>query len=291
MWIPNVIELARFLVPVFGRLPIVTPVYAYAAVFTLAGIVLVPPFLAIVVATRPLLRPSILTVLLLLGVVVACAMAYAAPAYTYDQPLHRVVRALQEPGTAQATWEVGSSEPGLDLAPGAPQGWALASTATSATVPWGRLPSPFVFRVAGPSLGPAPALVAGFTLRPLAAGAELSLTVVPREPGLTMAFVLPDGLAPARSNLPGVRRFGRWTAVYVAVPADGITFEASFRDTAPERLRDTRVAVTMHGFPGGSGWQRLPVWLPQDRAVWAATATWVVPAATGTGIAPVPPLR
>ena len=307
MWIPNAIELARFLVPVFGRLPVITPVYAYAAVFTLAGIMVVPPFLAIVVATRPLLRPSILTVLLLLAVVVACAMAYAAPAYTYEQPLHRVVRALQEPGTAQATWEVGSSEPGLDLGPGAPQGWALASTAAPATVPWGRLPSPFVFRVAGPSLGPPPALVAGFTVRPIpdarpegraydpmatrAPGSELSLTVVPREPGLTMAFVLPDGLTPARSNLPGVRRSGRWTAVYAAVPADGVTFEASFRDAAPERLRDTRVAVTVHGFPGGSGWQRLPGWLPQERTVWSATSTWVVPAATGTGIAPVPPLR
>lgn len=51
------------------------------------------------------------------------------------------------------------------------------------------------------------------------------------------------------------------------------------------------MAVTMHGFPGGSGWQRLPAWLPQEQTVWSASATWVVPAATGRGIAPVPPLR
>ncbi len=291
MWIPNTIELAWFLVAALGRLPVITPVFVYAAVLAPAGLLVVPPFLAIVVATRPLLRPSILTALLLIGVVVTAALAYAAPAYTYEQPLRRVVRALQEPGGASAIWEVGSTEPGLDLAPGAPQGWAVASGAAPATVPWGRLLSPFVFRVSGPSLGPAPAAVADFALRPLAGGTELSLTVVPREPGLTMAFVLPEGLTPARSNLPGVRRLGRWTAVYVAVPSDGVTFEASFRDAPPERLGETRVAVTMHGFPGGSGWQRLPAWLPQEQTVWSASATWVVPAATGRGIAPVPPLR
>ncbi len=291
MWVPNTIDLSRFLVAVFGRLPVITPVFVYAAVLALAGLVLVPPLLAIVVATRPLVRPSILTGILLVAVTVTAAMAYAAPAYTYEQPLRRLARAFQEPGVGSATWEVGSTEPGLDLAPGAPQGWAIASLPAPATLPWGRLAYPFVFRTEGPPLGPVPAAIAAFALRPLAGGTELALTVVPREPGLTFAFVLPEGLSPARSNLPGVPRLGRWTAIYVAPPADGVTFEASFRDASPERLRDTRVAVTMHGFPGGSGWQRLPAWLPQDRTVWSATATWAVPAATGTGIAPVPPLR
>ena len=291
MWIPNGIELARFLVGIFGRLPVITPVFVYPAVLALAGLAVVPPVLAVVVATRPLLRPSILTVLLLMAVVVSAGLAYAAPAYTYEQPLHRVVRALQEIGSDRTTWEVGSTEPGLDLAPEAPQGWTFTSEAAPATVPWGRLLFPFVFRTAGPPLGPAPAAVADFGLRPLAGGTELSLTVVPREPGLTFAFVLPEGIAPARSNLPGVQRLGRWTAFYVAPPEDGVVFEASFRDAPPERLRETRVAVTMHGFPGGAGWQRLPAWLPQDRTVWSATATWAIPAATGTGIAPVPPLR
>jgi hypothetical protein len=228
---------------------------------------------------------------LLVSVAVSAGMAYAAPGYTYEQPLRRVVRALQEADGGSAVWEVGSSEPGLDLAPDAPQGWAVASGLAPATVPWGRLLSPFVFRTNGPSLGSVPAAIAGFTVRPLAGGTELSVNVIPHEPGLTMAFVLPEGLTPARSNLPGVRRLGRWTAVYVAAPADGVTFDASFRDAPPERLREVRVAVTAHGFPGGTGWQRLPAWIPQERAVWSATATWIVPAATGRGIAPVPPLR
>jgi hypothetical protein len=150
---------------------------------------------------------------------------------------------------------------------------------------------PFVFRTTGPSLGPVPADVGSFTIRPLDGGTELSLTVVPRERGLTVAFVMPDTVAPARSNIPGRRRLGRWTATYVGVPAEGVTFDASFRDVPADRLRELRVAVLMHGFPDGSGWQRLPAWLPQERAVWSATATWVIPAGAGLGIATVPPLR
>ena len=44
--------------------------------------------------------------------------AYQAPAYTYEQPLRRHVRALQETAATEATWEVASVEPGLDLAAG-----------------------------------------------------------------------------------------------------------------------------------------------------------------------------
>jgi hypothetical protein len=291
VWITDTIDLLRFMVPMFGRLPIITPVFAYAVVIGMAGSMLVPPFLATVVGSRPLLRPSILTVLLLLSVAVTGAMAYVAPAYTYEQPLRRVVRALQERDGSSATWEVGSSEPGLDLAAGAPPGWTVATDAAPATVPWGRLLLPFVFRTTGMPLGPAPAVVGSVNVRAVAGGAELSLNVAPREPGLTAAFVLPEGVTPVRSSLPGVRRSGRWTAIYVGVPAEGVTLEASFRDASPERLRETRVAVTARGFPGGGGWQRLPDWIPQERAVWSATATWVVPAATDTAIAPVPPLR
>jgi hypothetical protein len=252
---------------------------------------LVPPFLASAASTRPLLRPSLMTIGLLLLVVVTTAFAYASPAYTDAQPLRRVVRALQEFNGQNATWEVGSDEPGLDLGPNAPGGWMPVGSAARTTVPWGRLPWPFVFRTTGPALGPVPAAIAGFGLQPLSGGTQLSVTVVPKEPGLTLAFILPEAVIPARSSLPGAVRLGRWTAVYAAPPADGVTFEASFLKTTPEQLRDVRVGVIAHGFPGGTGWQRLPGWIPQERTVWSATATWVLPAATGSGIAPVPPLR
>lgn len=113
--------------------------------------------------------------------------------------------------------------------------------------------------------------------------------MIPRTRGIAIAFVLPEGLTPARSTLPGVPRLGRWTATYLAPPPEGIAWRASFSGIAPERLREVRVAVTDFGLPGGVGWQRLPGWLPQERTVWTATATWVV--VPPAGIAPVPPLR
>jgi hypothetical protein len=76
----------------------------------------------------------------------------------------------------------------------------------------------------------------------------------------------------------------------VAVPAEGIAWHASFR-TAPAILQNLRIAVTSSRFPGGTGWQGLPVWLPQDTAVWSSNATWVLPPQVVPAIAPVPPLR
>lgn len=289
LWLRETVELFRFMVAVFGRLPIVTPVFAYAALLSAAGIMIVPPFVATISGARPVLRPSLVTVLCLVAVVIAAGLAYGAPAYTHEQSLRRYVRALQESGAATATWEVASVEPGLDLGDGAPGGWAPRADAPSASVPWGTLPHPFVFRADGPPLGPAPVDIAGFTVQPVEGGSELSFTVIPRVPGLAIAFVLPPGVTPARSSLPGVQRLGRWTATYLAPPREGVAWRASFRNTAPERLRDVRLAVTDFGFPGGVGWQRLPAWLPQDHTVWTATATWVVP--PPAGLEPLPPLR
>ena len=73
---------------------------------------------------------------------IAAGLAYSAPAYTSEQPLRRYVRALQEADGTSAVWEVGSIEPGLDLAIGAPDGWSRQSTAAPASVPWGRLAHP-----------------------------------------------------------------------------------------------------------------------------------------------------
>jgi hypothetical protein len=125
----------------------------------------------------------------------------------------------------------------------------------------------------------------------VAAGTEVTLAVVPRRAGLSVSFVAPAGLTPARSSLPGVLRLGRWTATYVALPSDGIAWRASFASTAVDQLRELRVAVTDTGFPSGEGWQRLPAWLPQERAVWSGTATWVVPAGAVRPLDSGAPLR
>jgi len=199
-----------------------------------------------------------------------------APAYTYERPLRRHVRALQEPDSATSIWEIASIEPGVDLAAGAPIGWTRQTDAVAVSVPWGRFNHPFVFRTRTEPLGPAPADVTGFMITPTGTGVDLSVSVVPRRPAVAISFVLPSGLVPSRSSLPGALRLRQWVATFVAPPREGIAWRATFDGTAASRLNDLRVIVTDSGFPGGSGWQRLPDWLPQDRAVWTATATWVL---------------
>jgi len=287
-WLRDTAILLQFLVATLGRLPIITPVFVFAGLLTLSGLMLAPPFLGTFAATRRLLRPSVFTTLALVGLAVSAAAAYRAPAYTVDAPLRRIVRVLQPPD-ALPIWEVGSNEPGLDVAPGAPAGWLPVTTAvTPGGIPWGRLASPFVFRTAGGTLGEAPARVTQASLQPVEGGLELLISVVPREPGLTVTFVLPPGIVPSRHNLPGLERSGTWAASYVAVPSDGILFRAAFATTDAARIGEPMVLVTSSRLPGGEGWQSLPSWLPQEHAVWTATATWALRAPI---ILPVPPLR
>jgi hypothetical protein len=289
LWLFDVVDLLGFMVPLFGRLPFVTPIYVYPAIMLACGAMVVPPFIAIAAAIRPLVRPSIVTTGLLVAVAVSMAITYFAPAYTYDRPQRRSARAIVEPDAATATYEVASQEPGIDLEEGGPAGWYRVTDSPAASVPFGRFPQPFVFRATAPSPGPAPASVAEFSMKGVSAGTEVTIAVVPREPGLTALFVLPEGITPARSNFPGVVVRGRWRAVYAGVPPDGVTWRASFKAGLEPRLAETRAVVVSARFPGGSGWQSLPSWLPQQNTVWDADVAWVLAAAAP--ILPVPPLR
>ncbi len=293
LWLRDTLELLRFMTPLFGRLPIITPFWAYAAVLVAASLMMAPPFIAAVAGAGPLARPSLVTALCLLAGAIAAALAWAAPAYTHDQPQRRVVRALQEAGAAASTWELGAIEPGLDLAPGAPGGWAPRGDTAPATIPWGRLPHPFVFRTAGPALGPAPAAITGLITKPVAAGSEVTMTVVPSRRGIALSFVLPPGVVPARSSLPGALRLGRWAATFVAPPADGIVWRASFGAGAAASLAAIEVVASESGIADAAGSAPLPAWLPQDRAVWSATASWVLapPPPPLPAVAAMPELR
>ena len=141
-----------------------TPVFVFTVMIALAGLMVVPPLLAAVISTRPLLRPSLATALCLLAIAVTAGLAYVAPAYTPDHPLRRSVRVVQD-GDGPAVWDVGSIEPGLDLGDGAPTGWTPAAAAPAVSAPQRRLPHPFVFRATTPSLGPAPLGIAAIAAR------------------------------------------------------------------------------------------------------------------------------
>ena len=289
LWLRETLELLRFMVALLGRMPFVTPVWVYAALMLTCGAMVVPPFIAAVAATKPLMRPSLVSTALLVAVVVTAGLAYAAPAYTYDQPQRRYIRVMTEPGASTSTFEVGSQEPGLDLDAGAPGGWYRATDVPKTTVPFGAFGPPYVFRTTAASPGAAPASVGGFTLKPITAGTEVTMTITPQAPGLTAAFVLPEGVVPSRTNFPGAIVRGRWRAAYIGVPADGVTWRASFKSGLESRLAATQAVILSSRFPGGGGWQSLPAWLPQEHVVWDVNVAWILsPAAV---IAPPQPSR
>jgi hypothetical protein len=291
LWLRNTVDLLRFATAVFGRLPLIMPVYVFAAIIAAGGLMVAPPLIAIITRPSSLRRPSLVTAVCLTLIAITIGVAAVAPAYTYERPLRRHVRALQEPDSASTIWEIASIEPGVDLAVGAPIGWTLQNDAVSTNIPWGRFSNPFVFRTRGESLGPAPADVTGFAITPGQGTVDISASVVPRRGGLAISFVLPSGLSPSRSNFPGAPRLGQWVATFVAPPAEGIAWRATFPAADTPRLADVRVVVTDSGFPGGVGWQRLPAWLPQDRTVWTATATWVVRPTLGAQVEAAVALR
>ena len=289
LWLRDTIDLFRFLTAVLGRMPFVTPVYAYAALVSVAGLMILPPLFAAIASARALLRPALMTAVLLFAVAVTGFGAWFAPAYTNDQPLRASLRVVQEDGAATSQWQLGALEPGVALAPDAPGGWSPISRDTA--MPWGRLPQPFVFSTSSASIGAAPVRITAFEVRPLpSGGSTVRLALVPGETGLAVSFVLPRELAPERSNLPGTVRAGRWSATFIAPPAEGIAWDASFAKATPEELAALRLTVTVDGVPGGSGPQRLPPWVTQDRTAWTAYATWVVKPAPPP-LEPVPPLR
>jgi hypothetical protein len=284
LWLRNTVDLLRFATAVFGRLPVIMPPYVFAAIITVGGLMVGPPMIAVVWRMTPIRRPTIVSALILIAIAIAIAAAAMAPAYTYERPLRRQVRALQEPGGGQSIWEIASVEPGIDLAPNAPIGWTLQKDAAPASIPWGRFNHPFVFRARAEPLGAAPAAVTAFTITPGQGIVDASVSVVPRHGALVVSFVLPAGIVPARSNFPGALRLGQWVATFVAPPPEGIAWRATFNAAATAGIRDARVVVSDSGFPAGTGWQRLPSWLPQEHAVWSATATWVL-------LPPIPPVE
>ncbi|MGH9411682.1 MAG: M20/M25/M40 family metallo-hydrolase [Vicinamibacterales bacterium] len=277
LWLRETWELLDFAVAVLGRLPFITPVWVYAALMAACGLMVVPPFLATVASTRPFVRPSFVTALLLIAVVVAGGLAYAAPAYTYARPQHRDARVIVAAGSAVATYEVASQEPGLDLDPSAPRGWYRATDVPAAGALFGKFQLPYVFRTTAATPGPPPASVSAFAVTTTANGAQATMTITPREPGITAAIVLPDDVRPLRSTIPGIVVGRAWRAAYVNVPMQGFTWEASFDRASESRLASVQAIVLSSRFPGGVGWQSLPSWLPQDHEVWHLDMLWMLP--------------
>ncbi len=281
VWLRDTVLLFHFVVTLFGRLPVVTPVLLYPGLVAAAAVALAPPALAALAAVRFTKRPPVVTASCLLAVVVSAGLAYVAPAYTTDRPLRRQVRFVQDGVTGVAFWEVAADEPGIDLGPGSGVDWLPAAGPPRAAVPLGALPQLFVFRGETAAVWPVPAVVTAARVA-RAQDVELIVTVTPREPGLTVSVVLPPGVTPLGANLPGrPGPDGRWTAVFVSPPEEGLELHAFFDAAAAPALDGITVALTSVTLPGQPLGSRLPDWLTTDRTAWHARAIYLVRPAGG----------
>ena len=285
LWMRDTLELYQFLVAVLGREPMITPVWIYPLFLLASGLMIIPPLIAVVVGHgRRLLEPSVAMTVSLLAVTIAAGLAYAAPAYTEERPLRRYIRYLQDEATGLAFWQIGANEPTLDLTAGAPRfNWQPVDSSPALSTPVGRFGHPFVFLAAAPAEADVPASIAA-RIEPREEEIDLEISVRPEENGIDVSFVMPPAMVPSAANLPGtVRASGRWTARYVAVPPEGIAFTATFAAADAAALPAAAVVITRARLPGGVGWQRLPSWLPQGRAVWSASSHLIVPIPLGAG--------
>ncbi len=133
LWGPDLTTLLPFVVTLLGRLPLVTPTWVYPAMFFLAGIVLWPPVLAVLVGRlRWRLAHRLAAGLLMTGLVLTGLLAYMAPAYTSERALQRSAVFVEDRVRGAAHWELASNEPGLDIAAGGPTNvaWQLAAQPT-----------------------------------------------------------------------------------------------------------------------------------------------------------------
>ncbi len=257
LWATNVVVLLEFLVPLFGWLPVLTPVWIYPCVIALAGVMLVPPCLGLVAGTTLVHRGSRLIGAAWVTMVIAFgAAALTANPYTADRPARRSARYVQDDVRHEAWWDLAGSDAALSPLNDAPTGaqWAPGSSGRfAASVARARalisLACEFRTAATPPVVASPPADVHATVTRDADGRVTLRVVLVPR--ALESArLVLPRGMLPARASLPGVVDRGQWTATYVAVPSANFEFQLSFApDVTAAGLKDTVVLITLPGLP------------------------------------------
>ena len=282
LWLRETVELLRFIVAIFGRLPIVTPVFVYAALMAAAGLMIVPPLVADDRARRGRsCGPSLVTALCLLAVAVAAGFAYAR-ARLHARAAAAAARA-RAPGSRRRHGDLGSGvgRTGARSRRRARRGgWTPPVDRRRRRACRGagfRIRSSF--GRPGPALGPAPVDIAAFTAH---AGRGRRRAVADGRSRARRAWrsrsSCPTGVTPARSNLPGVPRLGRWTATYVAPPPEGRRLAGQLRAAStPDRLRERPGRRHRLRLPGRRGLAAAArVAAAGTHASGRPTATWVV---------------
>jgi hypothetical protein len=288
LWTTNLVILLGFLVPLFGWLPILTPVWIYPGVIALAGVMLVPPCLGLLASTALARRASrLIGAGWAMAVIVFGAAAFMARAYTDDRPARRSARYVQDDVRHQAWWDLAGSDAALSPQNDTPAGakWARADGPIAASFAVPGLGLPIAFRApTRPVVASSPADVHGTLASDADGRVTLRVTLVPRTL-VSARLVLPTGMRPTRSSLAGVVPHGQWMATYIAVPSEGLEFRLEFSQAVSrETLAGTLVLVTVPGLPGASGSteDQRPSWLfdrPGGPSTWQTRSVFILPVA------------
>jgi hypothetical protein len=274
LWIPDVAAMLGFLVALLGAFPIVAPVWTLPSLLLLAALTLAPPMLALLVASGwP--RPRFVTRAVLVATALSMAWAYRAPAYTPDRPLRLALVAVGDgdgPRTSTVL-AVAGNEPAPDLGSAAPVLTPAASVPEMLAGFTGG--SRFVSLGMTPEAEPAGRSTCAES--PAAPGeVGLAVTVVPAVEGLHVRLELPRGRVPLRSNWPGQVRGSHWSATYVAVPVEGITFQVALSADGAGPACDGRLLLR-RARPVDPASGRLPSWLDRPGIAWDFRVVDVTP--------------
>jgi len=283
LWGHNTSLLLRFMVPLFGSLPIVVPVWLYPAAIAVAALMIVPPAVGMLAGRAGRAVRSRRTGLVLAATFVTTALlAWTAPAYTPLRPEMRSAWYVQDDVMKRAWWQVGGPEPRVEVGePGPPNAaWRRVTDAIPATLRVGPLDAAFAFRTpAVPLLSGPPADVTAITARQSDGHTRLDVTIVPRTL-LTVRLVLPAGVRPSTSTLAGVVIDRTWRGTYVAPPPAGLTIRMTFDEREAIDLRGGLLMFTSAGVPAEAG-EVWPAWLTRERTAWRARTIVIEPLGAG----------
>jgi hypothetical protein len=279
LWVPDLVTLLPFAVTLLGRMPVVTPTWAYPAVFFLAGSVLWPPVLGVLIGrVRWRLAHGVAAGVLMLALVVTGLLAWMAPAFTAERPQQRSALFVDDRVRRTAHWELYGNEQGVDIGAGAPANvaWQIAqqSSVTGAEIN----PKAHLFRgtVPAPAV-PAPATITATVMRGQG-DADVEITVTPADPEWqALAIVLPESIVPTRSSLVGRTRGGRWQAWHTTVPKDGLTWRATVPASQADRLSGAEVWVSRFRLPDATVGSRAPAWLQAPSTAWMTQHVVMLP--------------
>ncbi len=293
LWAPDLVTLLPFAVTLLGRMPVVTPTWAYPAVFFLAGILLWPPVLGVLVGrVRWRVAHGVAAGVLMLALVVTGLLAWMAPAFTTERPQQRSALFLDDRVRRTAHWELHGNEPGVDVGASAPANVAWQIAERPSVPGAGINPKAHLFRgvVSSPAT-PAPATITATVVRG-EGSADIEITVTPGDAEWrTVAIVLPESIVPTKTTLVGRTRGGRWQAWHSTVPRDGLTWRATVPASQVDRLAGTEVWISRATLPDAEPGSRVPAWLHAPHTAWMTRHVVMLPIAINEVLqtpAPVP---